>query len=182
MALSLGDFYGRTQPARRSSALSGDLNASLHSFSTSYRPNKSLTHMQVTLSDLDDEQDLSSLASYARESTPISNRRFTPRGLLPSTSQQSVLPSGARVLGMLQEQQSLLRKLIQDQQEIQKKNDKRIALVLKDHTESSSSSSSSEKKRRSVTKELTVSRAPNDVQVMYYKISFRTKLPKFTMP
>ena len=66
-----------------------------------------------------------------------------------------------------------------------KKNDKRIALmkvVLKDHTESSSSSSSSEKKRRSVTKELTVSRAPNDVQVMYYKISFRTKLPKFTMP
>ena len=74
------------------------------------------------------------------------------------------VPPQSSIIGMLQEQQALLHKIINEQQEMSqsvKKNDRRIA-ILEEHlvnstSESSSSTSSSgEIKQRLVTKDLTV--------------------------
>ena len=175
MALSLGDFYGRRTPARRTSSLSRDLNLSLQSQCSSYQPNESLTQrgdLQVQFSDDDIETPFDSLTGNGSgaTSTPQSdcrNRyhspaRHTPRSLPPSTSQPTLSSTNSNIVGMLQEQQGLLQKLLHEQAQLTKavkKNDKRIALmeVTLEKCEDSSSSSSSGEKRRFVTKDLTVS-------------------------
>ena len=192
MALGLADFYGGRRSVRPSSFISRDSDASQ---SLPYRPNESLTHrrdLQVSLSDDEDELDsscdipggirASGVSSLSFSSTPEANRRYMglcassenpsrSRPIVPpdvDVSLQSVQPPA--LLGMLQEQQCLLQKLLHEQQEITKavkKNDKQIALmevVLKQHTESSCSSSS--EKRRTVTKDLTVSPTPSYVHVI----------------
>ena len=170
MALSLGDFYGRT-PARR--PLSRELNLSSQSHCSSYQPNESLTqrdNLQVQFSDDDLESPFDSFTSNrpAATSTPETDCRHryhtaaghTPRSLPLSTTQPTI-PS-ANIIGMLQEQQGLLQKLLREQQQLTKavkKNDKRITLmeVTLEKSRDSSTSSSSGEKRRSVTKDLTVS-------------------------
>ena len=80
----------------------------------------------------------------------------TPRIAPLSASQPS-----PTLIGMLQEQQGLLQKLLHEQQEVIKavnKNDKRIALIqatLEKYNKSSNFCSSSREKRRTVTKDLT---------------------------
>ena len=187
MALSQGvrlaDFYGGRRVSKQSSS-SRDLNSSsLQSLSSPYRPNEGLTQrrdLQVTLSDLEDDPDSpydSSLSGPATSTPEIDqrNRRctttaftepaYTPRSrpTVPTSPHADQLQTSTLV-GMLQEQQCLLQKLVHEQQEITKavkKNDKRIALMEvvlnKQQTESSTSS---EGKKRYVTKDLTVSPAP----------------------
>ena len=109
-------------------------------------------------------------------STPVSSN-YAPRRShtrMPATSpaqthhmQQSPNcgPPQSSIIGMLQEQQALLHKIINKQQEMSqsvKRNDKRIAILeerLVNSTSESSSSTSSlgEMKQRLVTKDLTVS-------------------------
>jgi len=126
----------------------------------------------VQFTDGDLETPFDSLESFTSSgsgaiSTPEVDRRnryhpaagHTPRSLPLSPSQPTV--PATNVVGMLQEQQGLLQKLLREQQEITKavkKNDKRIALIevtLEKYNESSNSCSSSGEKKRSVTKDLT---------------------------
>ena len=163
MALSLGDFYGK-RPARR------DMNLS---HSSSYQPNESLTQrrdLQVQFSDDELETQFDSFTSSMSgvTSTPENDHRNRSRTAerhtarsLPLSSSQPTVPS--EVVGMLQEQQGLLQKILHEQQEMNKavkKNDTRIRVIeetLKKYSDSSTSCSSSGEKKRYVTKDLTVS-------------------------
>ena len=83
-----------------------------------------------------------------------------PQHLQPNTC---VPPQSGNIIGMLQEQQALLHRIINEQEEMSKsvkKNNERIAILkahLNDQSESSSSNSSSGEKQRLITKDLTVS-------------------------
>ena len=161
MSVSLGDFYGRRLPSKAQLRRMEESNAQV------YRPNESLTNrrdLQVSLamSDVEDEFEDSQNSSgppFTSTSTPIQSREVRTSSFCSPESSRPGYSAG--VLGILQEQQCLLQKLLHEQQEMTKlvkKNDKRISSIeseLKQRADSSCSSAG--EKKRFITKDLTVS-------------------------
>ena len=152
MSVSLGDFYGRRLPSKAQLRRMEESNAQV------YRPNESLTNRRdlLAMSDVEDDSQNSSGPPFTSTSTPIQSREVRTSSFCSPESSRPGYSAG--VLGILQEQQCLLQKLLHEQQEMTKlvkKNDKRISSIESELKQRADSSAG--EKKWLITKDLTVS-------------------------